>query len=216
VEGIIYKTQSYLESGKLCYVYTKRGKVTLHAKGAQKMTSKDRVLTQYLTKITFEDTNKDMMTLMNAQMKDDYEDIKSSVDSVKKASVILEIIDHLVVDNMDHTWLYERLEKALNYSELLVFNQLRFALHFLHHAGYDLHLEGDGTPLKGYNIEHGRVVYEHESIQVDLTVVEMTRLLELKYTKYDTIIAVENETLTRLMSFVKMYIQYHLNYQLKG
>lgn len=216
VEGIIYKTQPYLESGKLCYVYTKRGKVTLHAKGAQKMTSPDRVLTQYLTKISFDDHHKDMMTLMNARMIEDYEAIKSSLDSVKMVSVMLAIIDHLVVENMDHVWLYERLEKALHYKDLLSLNQIRFALHFLFHAGYDIHLEGNGQPLKGYHIELGRVIYENESIPIDLNVSLMTRLHELKYTKYDTIITVENETLTRLMSFIKSYIQYHLNYNLKG
>ena len=59
IEGLIYKVMPYLESNRLLYTYTPLGKVTLHAKGAQKMTSQLRVASQYLTHIEVDVVKKD-------------------------------------------------------------------------------------------------------------------------------------------------------------
>ena len=63
MEGIIYKVLDYQENNKLLYLITKEGKKTLVAKNSQALNSQTRVLSQYLTKIKFEDNNKPMQTL---------------------------------------------------------------------------------------------------------------------------------------------------------
>ena len=77
MEGIVYKVQSYLESSKLLFTYTPKGKITLIAKGAQKLNSNDRILGQYLNHISFEEMpGKEMYTLKSAKLIHDFAHIK--------------------------------------------------------------------------------------------------------------------------------------------
>ncbi|HKL61406.1 MAG TPA: recombination protein O N-terminal domain-containing protein, partial [Acholeplasma sp.] len=62
-KGLIYKTQDYKESSKLLFIYTKKGKKTLVAKGAKRFNSDQRYLSQYLTLISFVDSDKTMFDL---------------------------------------------------------------------------------------------------------------------------------------------------------
>ncbi|MGB0174881.1 MAG: DNA repair protein RecO, partial [Acholeplasmataceae bacterium] len=156
MEGIIYKVQPYQESSKLLYVMTPEGKRTLHAKGAQKITSPYRTLTQYLTHISFENSPKMMFTLKDATCINDFKDIKASIPDLKAAAFVLEMFDRLILDQEPHGALYQSLIKFLNHKSY-EHNALRIAFHFLYDLGYDISLEPDGRRIKGFNIAQGRL-----------------------------------------------------------
>ena len=56
--GLIYKTQPYQETNRMLFVYTKKGKKTLIARGSQRLSSELRLISQYLNLIEFYDNGK--------------------------------------------------------------------------------------------------------------------------------------------------------------
>lgn len=215
MEGIIYKVQPYQETSKLCYVFTPNGKKTLHAKGAQKLNSKDRTLTQYLTHITFEESNQSMFTLKDAKLVEDYGTMKASLEKMKEAAYILELIDKLILDQDPHKEVFDVLLQVLS-KGLIEENVIRFSLFIMHYLGYDLQLDPDGRTVKGFHIPSGRLIYDEEPYQTDLSIELLIELLHLKKTTYDTIIHVSFEHLRKLKTFMKMYIEYHLHLVIKN
>ena len=113
MEGIIYKVQPYQEHARLLFTYTKEGKVTLLAQGAQKMNQSSRILAQYLTKISFKESKKSFTALQEGKIINDFHDVKQDFYRTKSAALMLEIIDRLVVDNQNHLLIYHELECAL-------------------------------------------------------------------------------------------------------
>ena len=104
IEGLIYKVMPYLESNRLVYTYTPKGKVTLHAKGAQKMTSPLRIAAQYLTHIEV-DIYKKHGLIPVSQMKiiTDFQNIKTSLIDMKEVALLLELIDLFVEEDSPNT-----------------------------------------------------------------------------------------------------------------
>jgi len=76
MEGMIYKVQPYQEHGRLCFTYTEKGKVTLYAQGAQKVNHANRILAQFLTKISFKEGTKSFLPLQEAAIINDYQHLK--------------------------------------------------------------------------------------------------------------------------------------------
>jgi DNA repair protein RecO (recombination protein O) len=210
MEGIIYKVQPYLESSKLLFTYTPSGKVTLIAKGAQKMTSDLRVLSQYLTRIEFHFEQKAMYALKSAQLLDGFDSIKKDIKVFKDVSYVLELIDKAISENDTHEIIYKHLIHALTQG-ILKENLIRFSLHMLHYLGYDIPLEADGRVLKGLNITHSTLVYEGDSIPVDVDVTHLIYLLKLKHTTYDTKLHIPEDALNSLKQSLKTFMTYHLN-----
>jgi DNA repair protein RecO (recombination protein O) len=194
---------------------TPEGKRTLHAKGAQKMTSSYRTLTQYLTHVSFEASSKMMFTLKDATLLNDFSHIKASMTDFKAAAFVLELFDKLIIDQDPHTKLYQALIKCLS-QPMLQLNALRIVFHFMYELGYDISLEPDGRIIKGFSIEQGRLIYEQEAITSDLKMDDLILLLHIKKTTYDTIIEIPKETYSRLKAFLKSYIAYHLHTQIKN
>ncbi|MGA0351619.1 MAG: DNA repair protein RecO [Acholeplasmataceae bacterium] len=215
MEGIIYKVQPYQESSKLLYVMTPEGKRTLHAKGAQKITSPYRTLTQYLTHISFENSPKMMFTLKDVTCINDFKDIKASIPDLKAAAFVLEMFDRLILDQEPHGALYQSLIKFLNHKSY-EHNALRIAFHFLYDLGYDISLEPDGRRIKGFNIAQGRLIYEDETMTSDVKMDDLIMLLHIKKTTYDTIIEIPKDAYSRLKSFMKSFIEYHLHTTIKN
>lgn len=196
LEGLIYKTQPYLESSKLVWVFTKLGKVTLNARGSQKINSKDRIITQYLTLISFEYKEfKTFMYLSNAKIINDFNKIKVNYNLTKDASMPLELIDRVVFESDYNEKIYNLLIDTLN-SGNIKYASLSFALKLLYYIGYGLNLVPEQKEVKGISIHKGGIVYDNENYYVNLNLeesVSIFKLTNLKIKDLDDFKLEENE-----------------------
>ncbi len=215
MEGIIYKTQAYQEHARLLFVYTKKGKKTLLAQGAQKLNSPTRILAQYLTQIEFKDSEKSFVTLSEAKLINDFTTIKNDFKQTQYAALMLEIIDQLVVDRYHHDEIYDHLIQALTAVELYS-SSYSFALKILRPLGYPLDLSADGRKVIGINIEKGGLVYQNESDLIDLDVKDAIILLKLTALPYHDLEAYDPDSMGKIKNFILKYYQYHLQTTLKN
>lgn len=217
MEGIIYKVQAYQEHGRLLFTYTPKGKITLLAQGAQKLNQTSRILSQFLTRIEFKEgsNSKSFIKLQEGVIIDDYHLIKDDFIKTKAAAMMTEIIDHVVVDNQEHTFIYRELIEALSAKDSIL-SSLSFALKILKALGYEINLEPDGRTVKGVSIANGSLVYEGETIGCDLDVKAATSLLRLMHLPYQ---ALNNDVITHIeviKIFILKYYNYHLQTTLKN
>ncbi len=215
MEGLIFKVQAYKETSRLLYVFTPQGKMNLIAKGAQKVTDKSRVISQYLTHISFkEQKDKSFFTLQEPKIINDFSMIKTDYHKTKQAALILEIIDTLMIDHLNYKTIFSEVITALNQSDIKV-SSLSFSLKILKSLGYALDLNADGRQIKGISVEKGGLVYQNESFTIDLDTKDAIFLLKLYYLPYNEHGIYEIDILDRIEYFIKKYYQYHLNVTLK-
>jgi DNA repair protein RecO (recombination protein O) len=215
MEGLIYKVQPYKESSRLIFVYTPKGKHTLIAKGAQKLNDKTRVITQYLTHLSFkEKEGQTFYTLQDAKLLNEFSHIKNDYQKTKQAAVMLEIIDLLMLDHINDNFVFNEIIDALNEQDIYV-SSLSFALKMLKPLGYDINLAATGKKIKGVSIEKGGLVYENEPYSVDLNTKDAIFLLKLYVLPYNEHGIYEIDILKKIENFIKKYYQYHINVTLK-
>ena len=215
MEGIIYKVQPYQEHGRLLFTYTPEGKVTLLAQGSQKMNHVNRILAQFLTKISFKEGKKSFLPLQEAKIIDDYKHIKDDFKETKCAALMLEIIDHLVVDNADHMLIFHELDLALN-AEHLELSSLSFAIKMMKELGYELDLSPDGRSVKGVSVQRGSLIYQNESDPIDLETKDAILLLKLSVMPYAMLHELKDLPLDKIKTFVFKYYDFHLQTTLKN
>ncbi len=214
MEGLIYKVQPYREHARMCFLYTPQGKVTLIAQGAQKMDHPYRVLAQYMTKVSFKDTDKSISTLAEGKLIDGYQRIKDDFQTMRHAAAILEIIDRMVTPDLDAKAVYKHAVMALD-APLVKEAALSFAFKMLTPLGVGLSLEADGRPVKGVSAGQGRIVYAGMSDQIDLDVKEAIVLLKLMRLPYDALEALDLTIFKKMIGFLLRYVQMHLNITIK-
>jgi DNA repair protein RecO (recombination protein O) len=215
MEGIIYKTQPYQEHGRLLFVYSPVGKKTLLAQGSQKVTSQTRILAQYLTHIEFKDQQKSFLTLSESKLINDFASLKDDYQKTQSAGLILEIIDHFMVDQYHHEVIFNDVILALNAPNIFL-SALSFSLKILKPLGYEINLNADGRKIGGINIELGSLIYEGSTDIVDLDTKEAIYILKLLYMPYEALEEIPESMLTKIKTFILKYYQYHLQTTLKN
>jgi DNA repair protein RecO (recombination protein O) len=214
MEGIIYKVQPYKEHARLLFVYTKQGKKTLIAQGSQKTNNPTRVLAQYLSHIEFKDSDKSMFTLSEAKLINDFQAIKESYDKTKQAALILEIIDRVLIEDIQHDWIYKEVLAAL-YANNIQSSALSFSFKMLKPLGYELQFIADGRPLKGVSIAEGGIIYQIENKHVDLDLKDAVICLKLSKMPYEDCPTLDDYQWVTIKNFVLEYYRYHLQTTLK-
>jgi len=215
MEGIIYKVQPYQEHARLLFTYTPKGKCTLLAQGSQKVNHQNRILSQFLTHISFKEQQKSFYILQEAKIINDFKEVKQDFHLTQHAALILEIIDHFIVDEMMHALIFQEVILALNGRDMQL-SSLSFALKVLKPLGYEINLFLDGRKVKGIHIQKGSIIYEDEQDMVDLSVKESTYLLKLLYIPYALLEDIPKDILTKIKDFILKYYQYHLQTTLKN
>jgi DNA repair protein RecO (recombination protein O) len=216
IEGLIVKVMPYLESNRLLYTYTPLGKVTLHAKGAQKMTSQLRVASQYLTHIEADFIKKEgLIPVSQLKIVNDFQSIKNSYESMSEVALLLELIQQCIGEDAPHQSIFQDLMIILN-SPYLKEVSLRFMIRILHVIGYDLNLTGDGQDVIGFHIPTASLIYFGDSKTSDISMEDLILLLQLKYTNYDTILKISDTQLKSIKSFLIDYIEYHVHIKIKN
>ncbi len=216
IEGLIVKVMPYLESNRLLYTYTPLGKVTLHAKGAQKMTSQLRVASQYLTHIEADFIKKEgLIPVSQLKIVNDFQSIKNSYESMSEVALLLELIQQCISEDAPHQSIFQDLMIILN-SPYLKEVSLRFMIRILHVIGYDLNLTGDGQDVIGFHIPTASLIYFGDSKTSDISMEDLILLLQLKYTNYDTILKISDTQVKSIKSFLIDYIEYHVHIKIKN
>lgn len=216
LEGIIYKVMPYGETSKLLFTYTKEGKITLHARGSQKLNSSLLIISQYLTKINFKPTkNKTFYNLSEPKLLNEYQDIKSDYNLTKDVSIMLELINRCEIDDIYHTKVYNLLNQALD-TKLLVEAVLSFSVKLLYFLGIGPNLDADGRNVLGFNISQGSIVYEGEDHFLDLNLNETIILLKLAFNKINALEPLKLSEIKVIKNFVYYYYLDKLDLKIKA
>lgn len=216
INGIIFKTQPYQESSKLLQVFTKKGKLTINAKGSQKLNSEYRIITQYLNEIEFEyNSSKTFITLSNAKLINDFSKIKKDFDLAKTASLALEIIDKVLVDDNYNEKIYDLLIDTLN-SKNLKIAVLSFSLKMLYFLGYGMNLISEKKGVIGVSVEKGGLVYAGERYHINLNIEESITLLKLTHMKINEEIDIDMSHLSNIERFIYNYYESKLDLKLNA
>lgn len=215
MEGIIYKVQAYKEHARLLFVYTPKGKITLQAQGAQKINHEQRILAQFLTHISFKEQPKSFYTLAEGKIINDFSEIKEDYVQTQSAALILEILDHFVVDDFVHEALFHEVILALSQKDIRK-SSLSFILKMLKPLGYEIQMHADGRKVIGLNIETGMMIYEGSSDIIDLDVKDSIYILKYLKMPYQDLEDIPEDVYRRIKHFVLKYYQYHLQTTLKN
>ncbi len=209
-KGLIYKTQDYKESSKLLFVYTPFGKVTLVASGVKSYKHEFRVLSQYLTEIEFAYHDQEMYALSKAKLIDGFEDLKKDYIKLSKPAVMLEIIDHLMTNDLDHDKIYPLLIELLKHP----YGYLIFALKLLFGFGYRLNFVGDDPT--GFSIKNASVTTKSDGVYADYDLEITVLIASLYFYKTGDIIQLESHQIKHIEHFIKTFYRYHMEYDIKG
>lgn len=213
--GLIYKTQPYQETNRMLFVYTKKGKKTLIARGSQRLSSELRLISQYLNLIEFYDNGKKMQSLTDAKLLDDYQKIKKDFFKTKLVAAMLEAIDKVRDEEIDHELVLEELIKSINSNNLNAAT-LSFLIKLISQAGYAPNFEADGSVVRGFNLELGIIVYEKDVISIDLNVQETIILMKLLNLDVNDLEEIDQNHFESISQFIKKYYEYHLRVSLKN
>lgn len=210
--GLIYKTQDYKESSRLLFIYTKQGKKTLVAKGVKGIKHPNRILSQVLTLIEFQDSDKSIFSLSKAQIINDFYAIKTNYETMKQVSIVLELIDHLITEDANHAIIYalivELLEKDVKLASLVI------PLKMVYILGYGLDFVGDNPT--GFSIKEASVTTLKNNLYSDIDLETTVLLSKLYFYKVDQTIHLEDYMVKKIQSFIKAFYQYHLDYDFKS
>lgn len=207
-EGIIFKVQDYTENSRLLKVLTKDGIITINARGSQKLNSKDRILAQYLTLISFnDDKNSDFIYLNNGKLINDFSNIKKDYFITKKVNVIFEVLNKVIIEKEHYNKIYELTLDVLT-STNIIEGIISFMLKLTYILGYGMNFKNDGKLIKGFSINEGSIVYENSLITPDLSYDETVILLKLTY---GNIKELEPLTLLEKNIFEKFIYKYYLD-----
>lgn len=216
LKALIYKVQPYGENGKLLFCYSRLGKVTLIARGSQKLNSDLRVLSQYLTEIEFEyQTFKTMMPLNKAKIINDFTSLKGNYYFMKEASLILDLINRVYIDNIYHDKVYDLAITALN-SKYISEASLSFALKLTYYLGYGLELKGDGRKVIGLSLLKGGVVYQDEDYFIDYNFEDTLLLFKLTYGNLTNIEKLDENKIKVFKDFIYNYYGSRVDINLKA
>ena len=213
--GLIYKTQPYQDTNKLLYVYSNRGKITLVARGSQRLSSELRMVSQYLTLIEFYDNGKNMQPLREVKLLNSYDFLKTDFFKAKYAAVMLEALDKVRDQNLNHEAVLNELRIAL-LSDNLKESSLSFLIKLISEAGFRPNLTSKEKDVIGFNLKNSQLVYKGEPITLDLELRETIILVKLLNLDTEKVEAMSPKDDATLRKFIKKYYDYHINVNLKN
>lgn len=211
-KGLIYKTLDYKESSKLLFLYTPRGKITLVAHGVKSLKHEYRVLSQYLTEIEFEDKGKEMFSLSKAKTICAFDSVKSNFTQMKQAALPLEIIDHLLTEDLPHDKIYDLLIQLLKTDTVTA--SLVFPLKMLYLLGYGLDFVGH-DPI-GFSVKEATVSTKENQFYPDTNLETTVLLSKLYFYKITDKVEIDSKQILDVLTFIKAFYRYHLEYDFKS
>ncbi len=115
-EGIILNRRSFGEADRIINIFTRKyGKLSFIAKGVRRPSSKKRGHLEVFNNISFQaSSGKGMDILTEAQVIDNFSEIRSDLTKVAVAYYLLEVVNRTTRDGEPHEEVYELLLKYLH------------------------------------------------------------------------------------------------------
>ena len=208
IEGIIYKTLDYKESSKLLYVYTPKGKITLVANNVLNMKNNNRFLSQYLTHISFVGKDKQMYSLENASLINDFNKIKTNYDNIKLVSKLFIVIDKAVTPDLEHEKIFNELVKVLN-SDNISNATLSLLLKLLKPLGFEPTFFIENKKTYGFDLQKGSIVTSKDDTY-DIGLDDLMKMMIYYYKPYNELPLLSEEENNQLQQIISKYYKYHL------
>lgn len=219
-EGIVLKTIQYSDSSKIIYLLTNNGIESLMAKGARKIKSPIRHLTQTITKISYNKSkSQNLPILLNGDIVDDYNDIKLDLELQTYTAHIMEMVYKLSTE-VDFIRLYDFTSKILDEirkTKEAEFMSFVFELKFLYLIGiaprFGKCVECESSERVGFDVYKGGVVCkEHVSPQTIMESSTILSLYKLYYYDFDQIFEINNRQVRMVLD---QYYEHYLNFKSK-
>ena len=202
--GLIYKVTSYKENDLILHVFTKSGKITYFSKNASNYKTKNNLFSHVLSLISFELTPKN--NLINIKLINDFASIKSNLSMYKNASIILEVIDKLIIENHDACLFYLICDtlKNLTNTELICFLYRLMSI-----LGFKLNLTKNKEPISGISVINGGISNDNIDLSLEKSLIFVKIILK------DNII-LENQDYDLFKKFFSDYIKFHFNVKINS
>lgn len=146
IEAYVLHQVNYKDTSKILYLYSDQGHHTVIAHGVKKLNSINRFLSQVGNKIRLDiNPDKDMSSLQDGELIEDYEPIKHDIMRYTYMSHILQLVRNTISADLDHPKMMKFLDKLFYMMEDGVDEELLtfvFELKLLFFLGHGLHLHG--------------------------------------------------------------------------
>ena len=193
-KAFVLNSIDYKESSKILYLYTLQGQLSVLAHGVKKMNRINRFLSQNGTLINLEISSAKLPSLRDGEIIHDYENIKSDLDKYTYMNHVMELVRHVISDDLDHTKMFAFLEKLFEKMDSGIDEEILsfiFELKLLYFVGYGLNFKKcavcDKNEFLVFNVSNGGLVCkEHLSFR-DLSYEKdiYTHLMALYYIDLD-------------------------------
>ncbi|MBN2540670.1 MAG: DNA repair protein RecO [Bacilli bacterium] len=224
IEGLILKKLDYKESSQILYLYTDKGLMSVLVHGSRKVKSPYLNLTRVLNLVGLHTSGKDLQTLRDGDVLEDFRDLKENIETFTYLQHILELVYHIAQHEHDHEKLYLFLLKILakvKTTEAYIPYLNMVELKLLHLLGINPLFTsctscGKTDHLQFSVREGGMCCKEHYQGNEPRVSDECVKLM-MKLYYYDlqapTPIDYTEETLRELRGVIDRYYEYHLNFR---
>ena len=141
--AFVLNSIDYKESSKILYLYTEQGNISVIAHGVKKLNSIKRFLSQNGNLIELTTSKGNFPILKDGALIEEYENIKKDIVKYSYMNHIMELVQHVISDDLDHKKMFQFLKKLfvqMNQTSQPDILSFIFELKLLYFVGYGLNL----------------------------------------------------------------------------
>ena len=223
IEGIILKKINYKESSKIIYLYTKTGLISVLIHGNNKMKSPFLSFSKVLSKVGIHVSGKDLRTLREGDVLDDYRRISSDLEKYTYSLHVLELIYYISTHEHDHEKLYHFLLKIFSIVDeqevyIPYLNMIELKLLYLLGINpmFGHCVECERTDNLRFSIQAGGMCCEtHLTGVSDIETEVVNELMKIYYFDLSTSdqLDIDKRFYKDIRQAIDKYYQYHLNFK---
>lgn len=224
IEGIILRKLDYKESSKIIHVYTNNGLRSVLVHGSRNMKSPFLNLTRVMNHVGLHVSGKDLLTLRDGDVLDDYHIVKEDLEKFTYCLHVLELVYNFASHDHDHDKLMNFLVKIFNIvqsdSEYIPYlNMVEMKMLSLLGVNplFNRCVACDRTSDLTFSIVEGGMCCPEHHHKGDVTVSKEAVRLMMELYYYDLQkphkLDYSPEILRELRNVIDRYYEYHLNFR---
>lgn len=229
-EGIVIRTINYGEGSKIITLYTRsHGKISLMAKGANKVKSRLHAVTQIFSygEYIFYIRN-EMGTLNQGDLQKRFVDIYQDINKTAYAAYIVELVDKLTEPKEPNPFLFQQLLSSfeqINAGKDEEIIARIFEMKVFQNSGYRPRLHscticGEDDNLNAFSIKRGGLICnkhnDEQAILLENGTIKLLKLFENIDIKRLGNIEVKNSTKSQLQMVLRSFFDEYIGFNLKS